>query len=237
MSRVPSRWRTIADIAATAEVSRNAVWYWIRANARPGLDYRVVDRVGYVRPEVAEAYLMRRGVPSGRPGPGYLPALELARRLGVSHNTVLGYCYRGEVPCTRWRRTIYVARYELERRVRSPLPDGWVWLEDAARELGMTRPALRKRLARRGVEIRTIGGRGAVRRYDVAEVREIVPAGAVPAQRLARELGVSRGAVTAWARAHRRPVYYGTRGGHRIAYVDAETAEAYRRHRGVRRVA
>jgi len=187
----------------------------------------------YLSPEMAEEYLNRRGVPTAEPPAGYVLIYDYSREHGFSHNRLLGHCYRGELPCVRYKRKFWAPLYQLRRIAQNPLPEGWVWAEDAARALGLSRGAMLKRLHTRGLEVRRILDRGAVRWLDAAQLREIAPPDAVPAQRIALQAGVTREAVTSWARRHRRPVYYVYVRGHRMAALGPEDAERYLRAHGV----
>lgn len=238
MASVSAEWYSVGELAAEVGVTRNAIHAWLkRNNVRRGV-YVVRGPGGqlYLHPQVAEAYRVRHGIPTGEPTAGMVPLRTFAQQHGESYNRLLGYCQRGRVRCVRYKRRIYADRYQLAHLLRNPLPPGTVWAAEAARERGLTTSALLKRLRRRGLPVMRVNGRGVVRREDVLLVAgPPVPAGTVPAKRVAYEAGVTREAVTAWMRAHGYQVFYKPLpgGGGNVAHVTREAAEAYlRRRRG-----
>ncbi len=220
-------WISVRELAELAGATPNAVHSWLRRNARRPQQWRIVGKRALMHPRTAERYLNRGDIPSGEPEPGMIPVLEAARLLGAPHNRLLAYCHQGRARCTRWRKTIWINRYDAAELERNPLDEGWVWASEAAERLGITRPALLKRLRKRGREIRLVRGRAAVRWQDALDTQDYVPPGVIAAARVAAAAGVTRGAVTHWARSNGHPVYHRSGPSGRIAYITRETAEAY----------
>jgi len=228
---------TVSELAEMAGVTPNAIHGWLRRFKRRGTDYRVRNGRLYLSPRTVDQYLNRRGVPASPPRPGDVSIYHYAKEHGIVHNRLLKACYTGKLDCIRYKKAFYANRYAIERLLENTLPNGWVWGTDAARELGITVPALYKRLRRRKLPIKLILGRGAIRREDLSKVRNVLPANTIPAVKVASKAGTTRGAVTWWMRKHGHPVYHAPYGTYMTAFVTEESAKAYlnREHKEGRR--
>lgn len=226
---------TTGQLAEFAGVSAEAVRKWFKQNGRRELDYRFVGNWMLIGTKGAERYLNRFGIPLGEPNKGMQKLIDVAKQLGLPKERLRTYCTRRQIHCVRYKRAIYLYKHQVVELERKRIPPGWVSVREAAETYKINRSTLIHRLHRAKKEVRYANRLAIVRLVDVLDVLDRLPAGAVPAARLAFRCGVTQSAVVKWAKAHGFKVYHGTWAGARLTHVSKECAEAYlkmRRERG-----